>query len=203
MVISVKIQLVKDDLSAASSLSFPDQYCDTARRLIFFHLNFVNDSRVETVGSLYICRIHHATQKKLSGLPTASCRNITSLILVLLHCMMECIRLSCRLWISTSIGRAPNRSCTMDFGALTGRDCRILKVDIWKRCNWLSWVLFRCKVSRLKSNLGKTYAWYILYDTLGGSDHYYNEHQLLLSWSCLTAIKTCYKILWKRLWEEW
>ena len=30
MVISVRLQLVKDDLSAASSLSFSDQYCDTA-----------------------------------------------------------------------------------------------------------------------------------------------------------------------------
>ena len=71
MVISVRLQLVNDVLSAASSLSFSVQYCDTARRLTFFHLNFVSDSREETVGSLYNCRIHRATQKKLSGLPTA------------------------------------------------------------------------------------------------------------------------------------
>ena len=140
MVIAARLQLVKVDLSAASSFSFSDQYCDAARRLMFFHLNFGNGSRVETVGSLYICRIHRMTQKKFSGLPTASCRNITSLMLVLLHCMMECIRLSYRLWISASIGWAPSRSCTMDVGVLTGRDCIFLKVDIWKRCNWLSWV---------------------------------------------------------------
>ena len=96
MVISVILQLVKVDLSAASSLSFSDQYCDTARLLTFFYLNFVNESRVETVGSLYICRIH-CTKQKLSGLPIASSRNITSLILVLPHRMMECIKLSCRL----------------------------------------------------------------------------------------------------------
>ena len=68
MVTSVGLQLVKADLSAASSLSFFDQYCDTARLLMFFHLNFVNESRVETVGSLYICRIH-CTKQELSGLP--------------------------------------------------------------------------------------------------------------------------------------
>ena len=89
VVISVRLQLVKDDLSAASYLSFSELYCDTARRLIFFHLNSVNDPREETVGSLYACRIHRETQKKLSGLQTASCRNITSLILLLLHCMMD------------------------------------------------------------------------------------------------------------------
>ena len=78
---------------------------------IYFQFNF--DGRFVfnsvIVGKLYISRVAEALQKKLCGLFTfiISCLSVSSLILSLLQFNMLCRKLSCRLWISASIGTAP------------------------------------------------------------------------------------------------